>query len=466
MDKNQLGLKSSGTSKRKSVKKKFIKENDSTENTNEFPYHIFPKQIQEIILETNKHLCFPIDFIGASILFAISVAIGNTHKVEVMKGWIDSAVLYLAIVARAGTNKSHPLSFAIEPLLKQDIKTYRQYQKLKIEYDRVSKFTKKEIKEEGLSEPICPFWEKTLVTDFTPEALAQILKTSKKGVGVYSDELAGWFKNFNRYHSGSEMEFWLSVWNSKPINIDRKTGEPILIPFPFVSVGGTIQNGLLEQLAKGGRTQNGFIERILFVIPDNIQKPYWSETEISPDIIKNWEEIVSKFLKMPLKIDENHVIEPNVLRFSSKAKKIIYKWQRTNADQCNAIENEAISGILSKLEMYVPRFALILQIMRWSCNKGGKEEIGLKAMQGALVLVEYFKNSAIKVSSIISNKTPVDSLPLNKQILYKALPPTFKTGNAVKIAHKFRIPERTFKNFLSKTLFFECIKRGHYKKCF
>ena len=68
------------------------------------------------------------------------------------------------------------------------------------------------------------------------------------------------------------MEFWLSVWSGKPINIDRKTGEPVFIPLPFISVCGTIQNGILNELAKDSRTQNGFIDRILFVMPDNLEK--------------------------------------------------------------------------------------------------------------------------------------------------------------------------------------------------
>src|SRR5690606_26474477 len=49
---------------------------------NPFPVEVFPKPIQEIITATNESLNFPIDFIGASILYAVSVSIGNTHRVE------------------------------------------------------------------------------------------------------------------------------------------------------------------------------------------------------------------------------------------------------------------------------------------------------------------------------------------------------------------------------------------------
>lgn len=240
--------------------------------TNRFPVEVFPLPVQQVITATNENLNFPIDFIGASLLYAVSVAVGNTHSVEVKKGFQQSAVLYLAIVARAGTTKSHPLSFALQPIVEQDKKTYRQYEQQRQEYEKAVSLSKKEREQQAIDEPIKPIWQKFLLSDFTPEALAEVHKFNKRGIGVYVDELAGWFKNFNRYNKGSEMEFWLSQWSGKPINIDRKTGEPVFIPLPFISVAGTIQKGILNELAKDSRTQNGFIDRILFVIPDNIQK--------------------------------------------------------------------------------------------------------------------------------------------------------------------------------------------------
>ncbi len=209
---------------------------------NDFPLFVFPASMQQIINATHQNLNFPVDFTGAAMLYAASVAIGNTFKVEVKRGFRENAVLYLAIVARAGTNKSHPLSFAMQPLIDYDNEGFAQYQQQKYNYDRAIAIYRKERDKQGDEEPVKPVWQKTLVSDFTPEALAEVHRFNKRGLGVYIDELAGWFKNFNRYSQGSEMEFWLTTWSSKPINIDRKTGEPIFIPNPFISVAGTIQN--------------------------------------------------------------------------------------------------------------------------------------------------------------------------------------------------------------------------------
>jgi hypothetical protein len=431
---------------------------------NRFPVEAFPLQIQQIITATNENLNFPIDFIGASLLYAVSVAVGNTHRVELKKGFRESAVLYLAIVARAGTNKSHPLSFALQPIVEQDKRTYRQYEQQRQEYEKALCLSKKERGTQGIDGPIKPVWSKLLVSDFTPEALAEVHKSNKRGVGVYVDELAGWFKNFNRYNKGSEMEFWLSQWSGKPINIDRKTGEPVFIPLPFIPVAGTIQKGILNELAKESRTQNGFIDRILFVIPDNIQKEYWSETDL-PDVIKsNWDAIISNLLNLSITCDDTSNPIPEVLEFTPEAKRILYDWQKANTDQCNEAENEAVSGIFSKMDMYVLRLALILEMMRYACSESDKQAVSTEAVQGAIKLVEYFKNSAVEVNSILSNASPLDKYPTDKQALYDALPDTFTTQIGVNIAKGLEFPERTFKYFLNEKELFTRTTRGEYAK--
>ncbi len=431
---------------------------------NLFPVEAFPEPLQQIILETNANLNFPIDFIGASLLYAVSVAIGNTHKVEVKRDWLESAVLYLALVAPAGTNKSHPLSFALQPIVEQDKRTYREYEQQRQEYEREVTLSKKGKETQTIVEPESPVWRKFLLTDFTPEALAEVHKYNKRGIGVYVDELAGWFKNFNRYNKGSEMEFWLSIWSGKPINIDRKTGEPVFIPLPFISVCGTMQTGILNELAKENRTQNGFIDRILFVIPDNLQKEYWSDTDISPDVSANWHGILSNLLSLSVVNDDTFNPSPQVLKFTPEAKRMLYDWQKENTDQSRNAESEAISGIYSKMEVYAVRLALILEMVRYACNESSKQAVSVEAMQGALKLVEYFKNSAEKVNAIVTNASPLDKYPADKQALYMALPDTFTTETGLQIAGGLGVAERTYKRFLNERNLFNWISRGEHGK--
>lgn len=432
--------------------------------TNRFPVEVFPLPIQQVITATNENLNFPIDFIGASLLYAVSVAVGNTHSIEVKKGFQQSAVLYLAIVGRAGTTKSHPLSFALQPIVEQDKRTFRQYEQQRQEYEQAVSLPKKEREQQAIDEPTKPVWQKFLLSDFTPEALAEVHKFNKRGIGVYVDELAGWFKNFNRYNKGSEMEFWLTQWSGKPINIDRKTGEPVFIPLPFISVAGTIQQGILNELAKDSRTQNGFIDRILFVIPDNIKKEYWSETDLPPIVSENWESIISNLLSLSVTNDDTLNPSPEVLKFTPEAKQVLFEWQKANTDQCNDAENEVLSGIFSKMDMYILRLSLILEMMRFACSESSKQAVSIEAVQGAVKLVEYFKSSAVKVNSILSNASPLDKHPADKQALYNALPDTFTTEIGKHIAEQFKVAERTFKYFLNEKDLFTRTSRGEYEK--
>lgn len=431
--------------------------------TNRFPVEVFPLPVQQVITATNENLNFPIDFIGASLLYAVSVSIGNTHRAEIMRGYEQNSVLYLAIVGRAGTNKSHPISFALKPIEQRDNLKFQEYQNKKLEYDNISALTKQEREQQGYNEPIKPIWEQHLVTDFTPEALTEVHKFNKRGIGVYADELASWFKNFNRYNKGSEEQFWLSVWSGKPIRVNRKTSEPIYIPLPFISVAGTIQPGVLNELADN-RTENGFLDRLLFVVPDNLKKEYWSETELSPEIVEDWQTIISNLLDVSIIQDDTNNPQPEILRFTPEAKQLLFEWQRELTDQSNKPENEAISGIIAKIEMYAVRLALILQMVRYACNEGNKQAIGIEAVQGALKLVEYFKKTAIKVHSIVSNASPLDKHPADKQTLYKALPNTFTTETGLQIAERLGVAERTFKYFLNEKELFSRISRGEYEK--
>lgn len=432
---------------------------------NPFPVEVFPQPIQEIITATNESLNFPVDFIGASILYAISVSIANTHRVEIMKGWKESAVIYLSLVGRAGTNKSHPISYALKPIEQRDKLQFQDYQSKKKEYEAISALTKKEREAQGFSEPVKPIWEQHLVTDFTPEALADVHKFNTRGVGVYVDELASWFKNFNRYNNGSEEQFWLSVWSGKPIRINRKTSEPTYIPLPFISVAGTIQPAVLNELADN-RTENGFLDRLLFVVPDDLKKEYWSEKELNPSITESWQTIISNLLDVPISDDETGSPEPEILRFTPEAKGLLFEWQRDLTDQSNKPENEAVSGINAKIEMYAVRLALMLQMARYACNIGNKEAVGIEAVQGALTLVEYFRKTAIKVHSIVSNASPLDKIPIDKQKLYTALPDIFTTSEGVEFAEGMGINKRTFKRFLCNKDVFKCTRHGEYEKLF
>ncbi|WP_394991483.1 DUF3987 domain-containing protein [Emticicia sp.] len=431
---------------------------------NAFPIEVFPTQIQEIILELNKYLKFPIDFSGVSILYATSLSVGNTHKVKVNNGWSESCVIYTCLVGRAGTNKSHPLSFAIKPIMEKDKESYQKFLLEKEIYLQASSISKKEREEKGLDEPTPPILQKFLISDYTPEAVSTIHLNNRRGIGVYIDELAGWFKNFNRYNKGSEQEQWLSNWSGKPIISDRKTGNSVYIDSPCISVIGTIQNDILEEISKDARDSNGFIDRILFAIPDQLQKEYWSEEEIPQETIENYNNIIGRLLDLQF---DTATLESTLLPFSPTAKRILFDWQRFNTDKINNHPNDKVASMYSKLDVYIIRFSLILQMLSWACGEGGKTVIEENTMKSAILLTEYFRINAEKVHKVLSESTPFDRLPKDKQQIYEALPKgNFQTHIGIKIAENLGMKERSFKNWLNDSNLFIKVSYGNYERVF
>lgn len=192
----------------------------------EFPVEIFPSMIQRIIHEVYECQSYPIDYTAASILTAIAAGIGNTHLVQMKQGWVESAILFVALVGRPGANKSHPLSFAMKPFINFDYQQNLEFGKLYAKYEQDISMSKKERMDAGVEEfPQEPIRKRFLVSDITPEGLSYIHAQNKRGLCLWSDELSAWFKNFNRYNNGSEEQFWLSVFSAKTVISDRKNAK-------------------------------------------------------------------------------------------------------------------------------------------------------------------------------------------------------------------------------------------------
>jgi hypothetical protein len=76
------------------------------------------------------------------------------------------------------------------------------------------------------------------------------------------------------------------------------------------------------------------------------------------------------------------------------------------------------------------------------------------------------KKRLLKYNSIVSNASPLDKLPTDKQSLYIALPDTFSTSEGVQVAESMGMAERTFKRFLNNKELFQKIKQGEYEKLY
>lgn len=428
----------------------------------DFPLGALPLKIQRIVKEAHDCYGYPVDYLAGAMLVAVGLGIGNTHFARLKGKWDESAILFMALVGRPGACKSHPLNFAIRPFTELDGVATRAYVKACEEYERQRELP---LKERSEPHPIAPVCKRFLISDATPEAMLLIHSQNLRGICMWNDELAGWFKNFNRYNKGSDEEYWLKLFNANPSFSDRKgVKNSVYISRPFISVVGTIQNGILNELAQGSRTSNGFIDRLLFVMPHNQDKQPWSDKEPTFDIEAAWAAIIERLVAIPYETDIDGNIIANILPFAPDAKARLYEWQRRNTEECNREECDVLKGVYNKFDFHAIRFCLILQMARWACGEADRKEIDLVSVENAISLVDYFKSTARKVHGIISEM----SLTEQQRAIIAALPDCFTTEEGIAVAKEKGMPGRTFQDFLKRSVslgnYFQRERHGHYSK--
>lgn len=386
----------------------------------EFPFHIFPDRIRKIIDDSHRYLSYPRDFTAAGILAATAIAIGRTYKAVYQ--WEETACIYMALVAPPGTAKTHPLLFALHPIIQANKKAIRDYneQRQALEEAQVTK---------------APTDRQCLFGDFTIEALLKAATQNRRGISVYMDELRGFFSNFNRYNAGSEQEFWLQNWSGSPYAVTRM-GRKYFLEWLSICIVGTIQPSLLDEIGKGGRAHNGFVERILFCYPDNVPVIRLRRRNERSDtrhiLLKNYTPIIQHMLDKTLAIQGNESEEDmaHELYFSPEADDLITDFINILKEQMDTHENEYIRNVYSKMQTYAIRFCILVNRMRQACEYQSNKDfppnddhtIISDDVAKATILTEYFFRHAMKAHNDISGATPVDKLPKDMQRFYRSFP--------------------------------------------
>ena len=373
----------------------------------EFPIDIFPKSIQSYILECNQTLDSSIDYMGCSLLWLISLSIGNSMQIEVKRGWKETATIWVAIVGKAGIGKTPSISNIIFPLEKINNREIKNYIKEFEKYEYYSNLSKKD-KDECI-EINKPLKKQFIANDITVEALVDLHQQNDNAVGVFKDELAGWFKDMNKYKPGSDLEFWLSTWSGKSVNLNRLTRAGSFVASPLIPVLGGIQPSIFNSFYTDDNKDNGFMDRMLLSCPDLSIESY-NDNEMSYDTIQWYSDVIIAFFdsvkNKAIKRDDEGNIVPKVLKFNTESKK---EWVRIFNDittaQNSETENEYLKSMYPKQKSYIPRFALLIHVFSAIGEQNyNLDEISKESILKAEKLSKYFTAMAKKVK-IDSNET-------------------------------------------------------------
>jgi hypothetical protein len=373
-----------------------------------FPIDIFPKPIQSYILECNSKLDSNIDYMGCSLLWLISVSIGNSIEIEVKRGWNENATIWISLVGKAGIGKTPSINNIIFPLQKVNSREIKNYYKELEKFEFYDNLPAKEKKE--YIEVEKPTKKQFIANDITLEALVDLHQESDNAVGMFKDELAGWLKDMNKYRAGSDLEFWLSCWSGKSVSLNRLTRKGSFVEKPFIPVLGGIQPNILNSFYTEENKDNGFMDRMLLSFPESKIELY-NENELEYEILEWYKDNVVCFydtLKTIIKRDKDGIIESLTAKFSEDAKK---EWMRMFNEisnyQNDENENEYLKSMYPKQKSYIPRFSLLIHVFDEFFSDGGNTLLISKdSVLKAEKLSKYFIATAkkVKVNSVeVSN---------------------------------------------------------------
>ena len=357
------------------------------------PLGAFPKKIQEMAKVLVEYENYNQDYLLVSMLSAVATAIGNTYQIRIKGCWTSSPILYVILVGRPGVGKTPPLDFAFKPIRAHDYKLLKKYKEddeaysLFMEKRKSRKFTysQSEI-------PEIPILQRTVISDFTPEALMQAHNVNQRGIVAFVDEIMGMFNTVNQYSKGQLIEQLLTAHSGKPLDITRCSLDiPIHIEQPCINIIGTTQTKRVHELVDKGYGDNGLIDRILFAYPKRHTISPWQlhGTESNYDgreCFDLWADVVEKILALPCQYDdETGMVIPTIINFTADAQQHFFDWRNRTVDYINSIKDDAlIDGRIMKTHLNTARLALVIQMMRWACGEADNDNVDINSVKSAI----------------------------------------------------------------------------------
>lgn len=423
-----------------------------------FPLVVFPPSIRDIVESLVMYERFNIDFTAAAMFATFATAMGSRWRVKFTTTWTETPIVYMVLVGPPSCGKTPPLKLSLAPLFRLEDEYDRDYGEVMKRYQQWELKSPKERTALGLPEEMeHPKRKCHVVVNTTIEALIGAMRDNPQGVILYNDEIDSLLSNFNRYSNGSDEGYFLSAFSGTTIKYTRKSNdEYISLSNPYCSIIGGTQPGLLAGQFGGKRTTNGFSSRFLKVYPQINRMPAWMDSRMPEEVMEEWNRIIRKVVTFDFK----GKVSAQELTFSSEAMMRLCRWKDTNNDIYSATESEAVQALCGKLETYLLRFALIIQVMKAVCSDGSSDEVDDESVSAAIELVEYFRQMENRVISV----TSTGNLDSRYTDFLETLPENFKTSDAITLGKVSGLSESSVKRFLKNSALFRKTEHGCYLK--
>lgn len=376
-----------------------------------------------------------------------------------------AANLYLMVVAPPASGKGmlSKARLLIEPI--------HHYVKVMSEFEiEECDNLNDELKKEGKKPSVCPDLEVKIIPGNVSSAkIYKHIKNSKNGLLIFeseADSLSQMFKN----EWGSFSDILRKTFHHEPISISRQNNDTFIeVELPKLSlvVAGTPNQ--VQPLIQS--RENGLFSRFIYYYFN--EPSYWKDVSPKGQKIntnKLFREEGAKLLKLYKKLLNN----PKPVEFQLSDS----QWNDFN----QLMSSYTTSMIFEKYEDNLPiikrqgviffRIAMILTVIRNIDEDFEKTNVLIcndDDFETALAIVRKTIDYSLVVSKLLSRtvNTGKDKLNSREITLLGHLNGEFTRTNALEIAERLKIPERTLGHILKKLVkydFIERVSQGKYKK--
>jgi hypothetical protein len=277
--------------------------------TPSFPIEAIPAPIADYAVDLAARLGVDPALPAMAGLAVCAAAIDDRHQVQPKAhdcGWRESARLWIAPIAESGELKTPLLEAMVKPLRTIEARWFKDDAAERAKYDRQLQRYRLKLKawEKGPEDapepeaPSRPTLRRRIVTDFTIEAIADVLVDNASGALIYADELSGLIARFDAYHaaSGKDQAAIIETFNGGPRLIDRVKKGLVYVPNWSLSVLGGIQPAVIAKLAPR-LMDDGFLARFLLFFPT--PSVFGTDRAPAPGVAERYVDMLARLLALP-----------------------------------------------------------------------------------------------------------------------------------------------------------------------
>lgn len=418
-----------------------------------FPVELFGDRWSAWLRATADNRSAPVDYVAAGMLSCATALIGGARRSRPWGDWQEPIILNFGILGDPSASKTPALRPSLSLVRETEKGMNTDFADRQREYETELAFASvceerwksslKDAAERGdrptdkpldAVKPEAPALRRVVVGDTTPEALTTVLANNPKGVLLFSDELAGFFKNLTRY-SGDARAFYINSFNGDALQADREKygGAPRTVPFFGVSILGGIQPDRLSEMMKND-ADDGLLARFILLWPDSVQRQRPQGTVDHSFAARAF----AKLAEIDYCKDDEDSKTPVTLTFEDDAATLFDRWWRENGGY-----KEALSGLVGSFYGKLPgmcvRLACVFEHLEWSAgNNPEPSSISLLSVRKACAFVDgYIWPMAKRVyGDVIRSKVDHQATALCRKIVSERL----ETINGKDLYREYGIP--------------------------